>query len=175
MKKNPPAPLPPESDLFRQAVAGVAPMPSSGRVVHAPPQKRPYRDSAPLPVPVVDALSDHGGEGEIITEFARSGISRMTLKNLRRKKWPVQDSLDLHGLNSDEARRLLQAFLSESVQNGFRCVSVIHGKGWHTGGVGVLKMRVRHWLTQCQEVLAFIEAPAGGGGGGAVWVLLKSG
>ena len=52
---------------------------------------------------------------------------------------------------------------------------MIHGKGDRIGGgEGILKSRTRHWLTQCAEVLAFCEPPARGGGGGAVWVLLKS-
>jgi len=99
----------------------------------------------------------------------------MTLRKLRRGQWPVQDTIDLHGLTSDEARRLLAGFLHNALHNGVRCVSVIHGKGWRAeGGEGILKIRTRHWLTQHPQVLAFCEAPANAGGGGAVWVLLKS-
>ena len=103
-------------------------------------------------------------------------MSRMALRKLRRGQFPLQDNLDLHGLNSDEARKLLLEFMRETTQRGLRCVCVIHGKGWQAGGgEGILKIRVRHWLTQCAEVLAFCEAPPGSGGGGAVLVLLKSG
>ncbi len=99
----------------------------------------------------------------------------MTLRKLRRGQWPVQDNLDLHGLASDAARRLLLEYLREATLHGLRCVCVIHGKGWQTGGgEGILKIRVRHWLTQCAEVLAFCEAPPNAGGGGAVRVLLKN-
>ena len=99
----------------------------------------------------------------------------MTLRKLRRGQWPLQDSLDLHGLHSDAARKLLLEFMREATQHGLRCVCVIHGKGRHTeGGEGILKSRVRYWLTQCAEVLAFCEAPPQEGGGGAVKVLLKS-
>lgn len=97
----------------------------------------------------------------------------MALRKLRRE--PMQDSLDLHGLNSDDARKLLQSFLQQASQRGLRHVCVIHGKGWQPGGgEGILKIRARHWLTQCAEVLAFCEAPPGEGGGGAVLVLLKT-
>ena len=99
----------------------------------------------------------------------------MTLRKLRRGQWPVQDHLDLHGLSSDEARKLLLEFLHEAAQHSLRCVCVIHGKGWQAGGgEGILKTRVRHWLTQCAEVMAFCEAPPNAGGGGAVLVLLKN-
>ncbi len=100
----------------------------------------------------------------------------MTLRKLRRGHWPVQDSIDLHGLTSDAARRLLLEFLHHATTEGLRCICVVHGKGWHTqGNEGILKMRSRHWLTQCPEVLAFCEPPQHAGGGGAVWVLLKWG
>lgn len=99
----------------------------------------------------------------------------MTLRKLRRGTWPVQDSLDLHGLSSDAARKLLLEFLRNASQRDLRCVCVIHGKGRHTGGEGLLKIRTRHWLAQCAEVLAYCEAPLNAGGGGAVWMLLKTG
>lgn len=100
----------------------------------------------------------------------------MALRKLRRGQALLQDSLDLHGLNSDEARLLLLEFLRHATQHDLRHVCIIHGKGWHTdGGEGILKTRTRHWLTQCAEVLAFCEAPPNAGGGGAVLVLLKSG
>ena len=99
----------------------------------------------------------------------------MTLRKLRRGQFPLQDSLDLHGLTSDAARKLMLEFLRDAKQRGLRHVCVIHGKGWQAGGgEGVLKIRVRHWLTQCAEVLAFCEAPSNAGGGGAVLVLLKN-
>ena len=150
------------------------PLAPSNRVAPAPPQRKSLRTQTPVAAsPIADALSDHGAGDVPLTEFARSGISRMTLRKLRRATWPPQDTLDLHGLNSDAARRLLQEFLHDATHNGLRCVCVIHGKGDRAGGEGVLKLRARHWLTQCAEVLAFCEPPAREGGGGAVWVLLK--
>jgi DNA-nicking Smr family endonuclease len=99
----------------------------------------------------------------------------MTLRKLRRGQWPIQDSIDLHGLTSDQARGLLANFMTQALNSNYRCINVIHGKGWRAeGGEGILKLRVRHWLTQHPQVLAFCEAPAHAGGGGAVWVLLKS-
>ena len=39
----------------------------------------------------------------------------------------------------------------------------------------VLKKKVRNWLSQKDEVIAFAEAPKHDGGSGVVIVLLKSG
>lgn len=177
MKKKPEQSAPADADLFRQALEGVTPLPPSDRLPLSPPAKTLKVAAISSPATIgTDYLSDHIGSETPLTEFLRSGMDRMTLRKLRRGHWPIQDSVDLHGCTSDEARRLLLAFLHEAVLHGLRCVSVIHGKGWRSeGGEGVLKTRVRHWLTQHAQVLAFSEAPAHAGGGGAVWVLLKLG
>lgn len=174
MNKKKEQPVAKEAELFRQALDGVMPLAPTNRIAPAAsPRRTVPRNTAIAPAPVADKLSDHGAEDTLLTEFMRNGLSRMTLRKLRRGVWPVQDSLDLHGMSSDNARKLLPEFLQHAVQHGLRCVCVIHGKGWHTGGVGILKARTRHWLTQCAEVLAFCEAPPNLGGGGAVLVLLK--
>ena len=105
-----------------------------------------------------------------------NGLSRMTLRKLRRGTWPIQDSLDLHGNNTDAARRLLQEFLHEATQRNLRCVLVIHGKGLNSqGGEAVLRELTRHWLTQHRQVLGYCDAQPRNGGSGAVLVLLKTG
>ena len=175
MSKKKEQPESKDVELFRQALDGVTPLPPTGRITPAPPPHRasPHNRQAP-PIEIVDTLSDHGTGDEPLTEFLRNGLSRMTLRKLRRGQWPLQDSLDLHGLRSDDARKLLLEFLHQATQRDLRCVCVVHGKGWHTqGGEGILKVRARHWLTQCPQVLAFCEAPLNLGGGGAVLVLLK--
>ncbi|MBI5660420.1 MAG: Smr/MutS family protein [Nitrosomonadales bacterium] len=166
-----------DAELFRQALAGVTPLPPANRAATRLPLDRATRISPqPEPSRIPDSLSDHGAGEVPLDEFLRSGVSRMTLRKLRRGHPPIQDSLDLHGLTSDEARERLQEFLHDAAQRGLRCVRVIHGKGWQPGGgEGVLKARTRHWLTQCAEVLAFCGTSPREGGGGAVKVLLKSG
>jgi len=176
MKKNPEQPSPAENDLFRQAMAGVTPIASSSRIAPSSPTRHVPVGKPPMPAPAsADFFSDHGANDIAQTTFLRSGLNNMTLRKLRRGFWPLQDSIDLHGSTSEEARRLLFAFLQQALSKEFRCVSVIHGKGWRAeGGEGILKIRVRHWLTQFPTVLAYCEPPANAGGGGAVWVLLKS-
>jgi len=160
--------------MFRRALKGVVPLTPSGYILPQRPSRHSPKHSI-TPVAITDTLSDHGAGEEPLFEFLRPGISRMTLRKLRRGRFLIQDSLDLHGLTSDEARLLLLSFLRHAIQNDLRHVCVIHGKGWHSsGGEGILKTRTRHWLSQCAEVLAFCEAPAHLGGGGAVLVLLKN-
>lgn len=163
-----------EKDLFQQAMQGVTPLTPDGRVLATPPKVRPFR-SPPTASSVADTLPDPAAHGETPDEFLRNGLSRMTLRKLRRGQFPIEDQLDLHGMSSDEARRMLQTFLVHATHHRMRCVNVIHGKGRSPdGGEGLLKRHTRHWLTQHPHVLAFCEPAAQHGGGGAVWVLLKS-
>jgi len=166
-----------DAALFRAAVGAVQALPEQNRVEpQKPPRKPLLRSPAPPPAQaptIPDTLSDSGAENAP-DEFLRNGLSRMTLRKLRRGHWPVRDSLDLHGNTSDAARKLLQAFLHEAAQRGLRCVLVIHGKGMNSpGGAAVLRKLTRHWLTQRPDVLAYCDALPGDGGSGAALVLLK--
>lgn len=173
--KNPTDKTEPEdAALFRAAVGAVEPLPEQNRIrPHRPPRKSLPRPPAPPPA-IPDTLSNFSAE-TAPDEFLRNGLSRMTLRKLRRGHWPVQDSLDLHGNNSDAARKLLQEFLHEAAQRGLRCVLVIHGKGMNSrDGEAVLRKLARHWLTQHPHVLGYCDAQPKEGGSGAVLVLLKA-
>ncbi|WP_227816972.1 Smr/MutS family protein [Nitrogeniibacter aestuarii] len=107
--------------------------------------------------------------------FLRPGIPRRVLADLRRGRWVVQGEIDLHGLTRDEARGALGEFLARALIKGWRCVRVVHGKGLRSPGkVGVLKHLSRGWLAQREEILAFCQARAHEGGGGALRVLLRA-
>lgn len=163
-----------DKDLFRQALEDVVPLKPNDRVVPTPKPLR-TKDTPLTSSFIADDLSDYGASDVAITEYLSNGLNRMTLRKLRRGEWPPQDSLDLHGLNNNEARQLLVTFIHHATQNGLRCVNIIHGKGWRDEGRdGILKVNTRHWLAQHAQVLAFCEAPPNAGGGGAVWTLLKT-
>jgi DNA-nicking Smr family endonuclease len=177
MKKEKDQPAPLNADLFQQALNGVIPLQPSNRISLVQPLRHALRPRTTISTHLIkDTLFDNDAEGDVPLEFLRSGMSRITLRKLRRGRWQIQDTLDLHGFQSDTARKLLLEFLHSALQHNLRFVCVIHGKGWQAGGKeGVLKSRVRHWLPQYSEVLAFCEAPQNAGGSGAVWVLLKVG
>ena len=107
--------------------------------------------------------------------FVRSGVPTATLKKMRRGGWAIRGELDLHGHTGDEARMALITFLNRCHIEDRRCVRIIHGKGYGSKNrLPVLKNKVRHWLMQREDVLAFCQAPTADGGSGAVIVLLKS-
>ena len=171
-----------EAALFRDAVRGATPLAS-------PPRVQP-RAKAPPPVPIQSLLDGHDALVESLVgalssdqsmetgeepSYLRSGLARDVLRKLRRGHWTVQDIVDLHGLNRQEARSLLAEFLGGCLKRGLRCVRVVHGKGLRSPGrEPVLKGKVQRWLAQRDDVLAFCEAPKNQGGSGALLVLLKA-
>ena len=102
---------------------------------------------------------------------------RLFLDDLRSGRFSVQAYIDLHGLNLQEARFILEEFLLESVRAGFTCVRVIHGRGLHSHKHhSVLKENIQRWLCtrrMSRHVIAYTSARRCDGGGGAVYVLLR--
>lgn len=130
---------------------------------------------------MLDAISDEFDvESLLDTDDALSyrspDIGPEVVRKLRRGVWSIQAQLDLHGLRRDEARERLNLFIYESRQRGLRCVRVIHGKGnGSPGREPVLKDKVKGWLVQKREVIAFTQARGSEGGAGALVVLLGPG
>jgi DNA-nicking Smr family endonuclease len=173
--KQPDEVAPDDAALFRAAVGTVKPLPEQTRITPQPAPRKPFHLPAIPLAEIPDTLSDFAAENAP-DEYLSNGLSRLALRKLRRGGWPVQDRLDLHGNNSDAARKLLQEFLHEALQRELRCVLVIHGKGLNSqGGEAVLRKLTRHWLTQHPRVLGYCDAPPREGGSGAVMVMLKTG
>lgn len=122
-------------------------------------------------------LSDGAGltnDAEVELAWAAAGIGPSVLRQLARAFWPVGARLDLHGLNSDQARDALVTFIENSQSHATRCVCIIHGVGYGSAnGQPVLPLRVRQWLKQLTAVSAFAQAPKAYGGAGALLALLK--
>ena len=107
--------------------------------------------------------------------YLRDGHAPDILSKLRRGHWVIQAAIDLHGLISDEARAYVAMFLNDCKKRGIRCVRIVHGKGLGSHNrEPVLKHKLRSWLMQRDEVIAYAEARKMDGGSGAVIVLLKA-
>ena len=168
-----------DAALFRDAMRDVEPLAASRKAftIARPPQPVPFQIQSEQ-APLNDDLSDHISlqmESGDEWAFLRPGVSRQTLRRLRRGYWKIQAELDLHGFNRDKARLALVGFLDASGTRGYRCVRVIHGKGYGSRNhEPILKTRIGSWLSQRNDVLAFSQARPEDGGSGAVLVLLRS-
>jgi DNA-nicking Smr family endonuclease len=170
-----------ERDLFALSVGPVAPLRRRAHNLVERPRPHPLprqreRDEAAV---LVESISDEFDvesllETDDALSFRRRDIGPEVLRKLRRGVWAIQGQLDLHGLRRDAAREQLGSFLRDADRHGLRCVRVIHGKGnGSPGRAPVLKNKVKGWLVQKSEVIAFTQARASDGGHGALLVLLR--
>jgi DNA-nicking Smr family endonuclease len=168
---------------FRDAVADVQPLHPQGRALHVPRAHPPHptqrlRDEQEV---LADSLSDEIDASSLLDtddalSYRAAGIGPEVLRRLRRGEWAIQAHIDLHGHRVEEARHALVLFLKHALKNGLRCVRVVHGKGLGSRDkVPVLKGKVRGWLIQREDVIAFCQARPIDGGSGALVVLLRPG
>jgi DNA-nicking Smr family endonuclease len=170
-----------ERELFARSVGPVHGLKDRGLAELDRPRPRPEPQQRTLDEQAVlrEAISDEFDVETLLDtdealSFRRTGVGPEVVRRLRRGHWVIQAQIDLHGLRRDQAREQLAAFLREAVKRGLRCVRVVHGKGnGSPGREPVLKAKVKTWLVQKQEVIAFTQARAAEGGAGALVVLLR--
>jgi len=74
-------------------------------------------------------------------------LDRPTREKLSKGKLQIEGRVDLHGMTQSEAHALLLSFLQRAHAGGVRYVLVITGKGFSSGGDGVLRRQVPAWLS----------------------------
>ncbi|WP_415035264.1 Smr/MutS family protein [Azonexus sp.] len=172
----------PQEAALQRALLGVVPLaPRNQAVFERPPpapQARQHvaeqvavlRDSLFTPLSLQDRLE--GGDEAV---YLRAGLAQSVLRDLRRGRWVIQGEIDLHGLNRDEARHQVAAFLQTALHQGKRCLRIVHGKGLGSPQkLSVLRQLLRGWLAQRREVLAYCQAKPQDGGEGALLALLRA-
>ena len=169
-----------ERDRFRLSAGAVTPLASGGRAdlprpsVAPEPRQRLLDEAQALASSLSDELDlSTLLETDADLSFRRDGVGADVLARLRRGQWSIQRQLDLHGLRRDAARDALSGFIAQAERDGLRCVRIVHGKGnGSPGREPVLKDKVKRWLVQKNQVIAFTQASAADGGHGALLVLL---
>jgi DNA-nicking Smr family endonuclease len=172
----------PDDQLFEFAMKDVKSLGWSAVPLHPrPPMEIQPQDDE---LHALRALEEFVREGNVEIEQTAEYIEgsvhphgRLYLDDLRSGRFSVQAYVDLHGLNLQDARFILEEFLLESVRAGFSCVRVIHGRGRHSHKHhSILKENVQRWLCtrrMSRHVTAYTSARRCDGGGGAVYVLLR--
>lgn len=181
MEDKSPAPLSGDAAILAEATRGVRKISTDRVVTEAPkplpvPLQRERDEQAALAESIYapTSLDLHLEGGDELT-YLCNGVPRNVLRDLRRGRWVVQEEVDLHGCNRDEARELLAACVAQWRKKGVRCVRVIHGKGRGSPRRDpILKKLVAGWLMNYEDVMAYCQARLAEGGAGALIVLLKA-
>ena len=135
--------------------------PAATPLAHKAPAQKVAKGTSPAPP---------GGRGL----QAPQGIEPRYRRRLERSREPLAASVDLHGLNQDQARALLTGFILRGWAENRRTILVITGKG--ALGDGMLRRRVPEWLAEPplrKLVAGLSEAHRRNGGEGALYVALK--
>jgi DNA-nicking Smr family endonuclease len=111
--------------------------------------------------------------GDAKLAFFNADMHPNDRRRLLQGKYKIEDSLDLHGLTSEESAIAINEFLKSCRGDGLRCIQIIHGRGRMTGQA-ILKTKINAWLPQSPYVLAFCSCLPKHGGVGAVYVLLRA-
>ena len=169
-----------ETDLFRASVGTVKTIDHNQVLLKQSPKPKPFprRNDVLTLDPLQNAVDE---ELELLYQedsmaFLAPGVQKAALKKLRKGRFGIHAEIDLHGLSSQEAQHYLLHAINICVEDGARCILIIHGKGYNSPNAQpVLKNDLNFWLRQHKDVLAFCSAPAKAGGTGALLVLLKLG
>jgi|TARA_B110000238_G_scaffold37242_1_gene39086 DNA-nicking Smr family endonuclease len=170
-----------DKNLFQEAVKNVKPLKIKSKTIEAsaskpkPIAKKLIEDEKRV---LLDSISDDYIYDNIESEdgllYLRHGHSPDILNKLKKGYWVVQGSIDLHGMISQEAKSYIVDYIQECKKRHVRCIRIIHGKGIGSKNKEpVLRNKVKNWLVQKDEVIAYAQAPRYDGGSGAVIVLLK--
>lgn len=169
---------PEEKKLWDYVKNGTKPL-STKRI--AVEEKKPKTISQPIfsdiKFPTIPALS-MSSSAPVMGNY--SGIDRNTAQRFRIGEYPIDGTLDLHGMTREKAYRALHIFLKKRFERGDRCLLIITGKGVRKHDEdevrGILKESLPQWLAEeslAPMILAFDLAKQRHGGSGAYYVLLR--
>ncbi len=168
-----------EESLFQREMEGVRRLRHARRTRSRPPPPPPepaqrQRDERAVVSELLQTPDDPAAyeTGEELL-FLRPGFQRRYLERLRRGRYSIRDSLDLHHMNEAAASASLLEFIAHALQRGIGCVRVVHGKGLRSAGKPKLKALTQRLLSRHPAVVAFASCRPSHGGTGAVSVLLR--
>jgi len=166
-----------EEDLFGKAMRDVRRAQESPRRVTDKSRKQAVRaPSSKPPQPMADVAPAHRPErSETPWILKADGVSAERMRQLSAGRPPVDVEIDLHGMTQEQALQALAKALEEALFQGWRVLSLVHGRGLHSKDKRpVLKQAVYRWLNEgpyAGWVLAAMPRP--GTGGGSALVLLR--
>lgn len=133
--------------------------------------------------PKINYAAAYSGNALASLEIGNTdNIDRRTAEKFKRGEFPIERTLDLHGLTEKEAFSAVDDFIRHAYMQKLRCVLIVTGKGinhendaWYEKK-GILKECVPGWLNNPELrplILGISYAKQEDGGTGALYVLLR--
>ena len=159
---------------------GVTPLGDTGKVEHTRPKPLPsnIHSNADEKKVLEESMSEDPEHSTIQwdadEELCKPGLQNRDFIRLKKGRIARESETNIRGYTAVEANQMLENFLRDSVNSGYRCVKVIHGKGINSpDGVSIIKQNTQRTLTLNKFVLAYSRALPPDGGSGAKYILLK--
>ena len=162
-----------ERILWNQVARTATPLKGKSAVAVEPAMRTPEAGGAAPPRPTMREATPKPKQAD---RLQLQHLDRETRDKLGKGRLDIGGRIDLHGLRQDEAHSLLHGFLLRASERGLRYVLVITGKGFSSGGDGVLRRSVPGWLATPgfrQIVSGYEQANRAHGGEGALYVRLR--
>ena len=173
-----------DEDIFRVAMDGVVPLkeqqrqrstknerPSASQLQNRRNALNDKQDrSDPNYLTLGSVKQRHPDE---VLEWKKNGVQPQVYKRLAAGRYEINGQIDLHRRTLREAREDIYKFLLRAQNQGWRVISIAHGRGENSVEPAKLKSYVAEWLLQIPEVIAFHSPPRHMGGVGAVLALLR--
>jgi DNA-nicking Smr family endonuclease len=108
-------------------------------------------------------------------EGSSADMPGRVIQELKKGKHRPDLTIDVHGLTSDQAVRMIDAVLRSAVESDLRTLLIVYGRGLHSPEGPVLPRVVVEHLSRvrAESILALTSAPAKWGGPGALLVRLR--
>ncbi len=119
---------------------------------------------------------------DIMVSESWGNLEKNILKNILKGKIKISATLDLHGYNLNDSKRMVLEFINNNHKLQNRLLLLISGKGKRLSvnqgwkGIGKLRANIPLWLNSLalsDKVLWFDYAPQSKGGQGAFLIYLK--
>ena len=154
--------------LFRKSLTGVTPLSKeSSRSI----SNRQISHRTPTEVTPTNRSGKVELDGDL---FYRNGVQKKRLRDLRRGRLKITDTLDLHGYTRTSAPTTITSFIASCNHQYNQCVMIITGKGRNSPDrVSVVRATTLETLRKHPRVLAYCCSQPVDGGHGAFYILLR--
>ena len=143
----------------------------------APVMPTSYKSQRPLNQRVQEKFSFPRQNHTFLELGNMASVDGNVAASLKRGKYPVDRTIDLHGMTKEQAYHALRQAILSALASGGRCLLVITGKGKVAENKGgVIRASLASWLNSEElrpYILTFSHAAPKDGGTGAVYILLR--
>lgn len=172
--------IPPEDmDLWAQINQGIKPLKTKKKLGRKPHDlKRTFYKKAQDSFQIPEKPSFYYPPTVSISADSKPTEDPTLTRKIRKRKIPIEASLDLHGMTQQQAYQNLINFINTCQQQHKRCVLIITGKGPSLDSPGILKQHVPLWLgipPLQEKIISISGAHIHDGGQGAIYVLIRKG